>query len=87
MTTRESDELATFRRMACEFPVRTAIFSFGLPVFACLQVVNGFVNDGALLLIGLFAALLIAYSVRITRYHVAVYRRKQLDSGVWQKAS
>lgn len=78
MASTEKDDLDAFVRMAREFPVRTAIFSFGLPVFACLQVVNGFLSNGSLVFIGLFAALLVAYSVQITRYHVAVYRRKQL---------
>lgn len=78
MSHKDTDDLSCFFRMAREFPVRTGIFSFGLPVFACLQVVNGIVHEGSLLFIGLFATLLIAYSIQITRYHVAVYRRKQL---------
>lgn len=87
MSNTEPDTLAAFVRMAREFPVRTAIFSLGLPVFACLQVVNGLVHDGSLVFIGLFASLLVAYSVQITRYHVAVYRRKQLDSSVTERAT
>lgn len=85
MASSEIDDLDAFIRMAREFPGRTAIFSFGLPVFACLQVVNGFVYDGSLLVISLFAALLVGYSVQITRYHVAVYRRKQLYRGTTER--
>lgn len=74
-----STRLESFLRMAREFPVRTAIFTFGLPVFACLQIVNGFVYEGSILVISAFAALMIAYSVQVTRYQVAVYRRKKLS--------
>jgi|GEM_PF-926803 hypothetical protein len=83
----EMDELDVFLRMTREFPVRTAIFSFGLPVFASLQVVNGLVSGGSLPLIGLFAAVVVAYSVLITRYHVAVYRRKRLYRGLPEETS
>lgn len=73
-----ASELATFFRMAREFPVRTGIFSFGLPVFALLQLVNGIVYDGSLPAIAIFAVVMVVYSVQITRYHVAAYRRKRL---------
>lgn len=66
-------------RMAREFPVRTGIFTFGLPLFALLQVVNGIVYGGSIPLIGLFAALIVAYSVQLTNYHVASYRRQKLS--------
>ncbi|WP_224269761.1 hypothetical protein [Haloprofundus salinisoli] len=68
-----------FFRMAREFPVRTGIFTFGLPLFALLQLINGIVYDGLLPLIGLFAALTAAYSVQVTTYHVAAYRRETLS--------
>ena len=64
--------------MANEFPVRTGIYTFGLPVFALLQLINGYVHEGSLLFIGLFAALVVAFSVILTQYHVAVYRRKNV---------
>lgn len=73
------DDGATFVRMARDFPIRTAIFTFGLPVFALLQLVNGFVHDGSLLYIGLFSVLAVGCAVVLTRYHVAAYRRKQLS--------
>lgn len=68
-----------FFRMGREFPVRTALFSFGLPAFALLQVINGAVNEGSLPFIALFAALIVAYSLQLTRYHVAAYRRETLS--------
>lgn len=73
-----TDDYDAFCQMASEFPIRTGIFTFGLPVFALLQLINGFVHDAALAYIGLFAALAVAVSVMLTRYHVAVYRRRTL---------
>ena len=74
----EPREMETFFRMAREFPVRTALFSFGLPAFALLQLINGVVNEGSLPFIALFAALVVAYSLQLTRYHVAAYHRRTL---------
>lgn len=73
-----TDDHDTFFRMASEFPVRTGLYTFGLPVFALLQLINGFVHDGSLVYIGLFAALVVAFSVLLTQYQVAVYRRKNI---------
>ena len=72
------DDVNAFFRMAREFPLRTGIFTFGLPAFALLQLINGYVHDGALAYIGVFAVLVVAYSVMLTQYHVAAYRRRQL---------
>ena len=78
------DELDAFCRMAREFPVRTGIFTFGLPAFALLQVVNGLVNDGSLPFVALFAALTVGYSLHVTRYHVAAYRREALTRRLYE---
>lgn len=71
-------EKRLFIEMARDFPVRTGIFTFGPPVFALLQMVNGIVHEGALAYIGAFVVLAIACSVLLTRYHLAVYRRQRL---------
>ncbi|NHN58891.1 MULTISPECIES: hypothetical protein [Halorussus] len=73
-----TDEYDAFFQMVREFPVRTGIYTLGLPAFALLQLINGFVHDGSLAFIGLFAALVVAFSVVLTRYHVAVYHRKKV---------
>ena len=73
------DDHDTFFQMANEFPVRTGIYSFGLPVFALLQLINGYVHEGSLAYIGLFAALIVAFSVKLTQYHVAMYRREKFS--------
>jgi len=73
-----ADDRDAFVRMAREFPVRTVIFTFGLPAFATLQLINGLVHEGSVAFIGLFAVLAVAYSVVLTRYHLAAYRRDRL---------
>ena len=74
-----STTLATFVRMAREHPVRTGLFSLGVPLFALLQLINGLVYDGSLPFIAGFGLLMVAYSVQFTRYHLAAYRRRELD--------
>lgn len=72
------DETAAFFRMARAFPLRTCLFSLALPAFALVQLVNGVVNGGALLYIAAFAAIAVAYSVVLTRYQIATFRRRRL---------
>lgn len=72
----------TFLRMAREFPLRTALYSFGLPVFALLQLVNVVVFDGSMLIVGAFASLMVLCSIVLTRYHVAIYRRQEVERHV-----
>lgn len=72
-------EIDTFIRMSREFPVRTSLFTFGLPVFALLQLLNGVLHGGSLLLIGSFVVLAIACSVLLTQYQLAVYRQQRLS--------
>ncbi|WP_137287037.1 hypothetical protein [Halorussus salinisoli] len=73
-----TDDHDAFRQMASEFPVRTGIFTFGLPVFALLQVLNGYVHESSFVSIGLFALLVVAFSVKLTQYQIAVYRREKV---------
>lgn len=68
----------TFCKMASEFPVRTGIFTFGLPLFALFQLLNGVVHGGSLFSISVFLALAVACSVLLTQYQIAVYRRRRL---------
>ncbi|WP_313695556.1 hypothetical protein [Halorarum halobium] len=77
-TTETAGDVDLFYRMAREFPVRTCIFTFGLPLFALFQLINGVINDGSLLVIACFSAVVVAYSVLVTQYHVASYRRQRV---------
>lgn len=72
-------EMDTFIRMVREFPVRTGLFTFSLPVFALLQLLNGVIHEGSLVYIGTFVVLAIASSVLLARYQIAVYRRRRLS--------
>lgn len=76
MTDDFSDETAAFLSMAREFPIRTCLFTFGLPAFALLQIINGLFNEGMVPYVVLLALLAVALSVILTRYHVAMYRRQ-----------
>jgi len=78
MNDEPTDELDAFLRMARAFPVRTVIFTFGLPVFAVLQLTLGIVYGGSLPFIGLFAAVAVGFSIQLTRWQVATYRRKRV---------
>ena len=42
-----ADDRDAFLQTAREFPVRTGVFSFGLPAFALLQLINGIVHGGS----------------------------------------
>lgn len=79
MSEKRTNRIDVLFKMAREFPVRTGIFTVGLPLVALFQLVNGIVYGGSLPLIGLFAALLFVYSIQLTNYHVASYRRQKLS--------
>lgn len=76
MTEDLPDERAAFLAMVRAFPLRTCLFTFGLPAFALLQVSSGLFNDGPLVFGTLLALLAMALSVVLTRYQVARYRRQ-----------
>lgn len=71
-------EFDAFVQMAREFPLRTGIYTFALPVFAFLQFVNGIVNDGPLMIIAALSVVAIVCSVLVTQYQIAVFRRQRL---------
>lgn len=71
-------EIDTFVGMAREFPVRTGIFTFSLPAFALLQLLNGLVHGGSLRFIGGFVVLAVACSALLAQYQLAVYRQRRL---------
>lgn len=69
-----------FLEMVRAYPVRTLIFTFGLPIFALVQLLNGYVNEAQVGIIAGFALLVLAYTVTLTRYQLAVYRRRLLTN-------
>jgi len=74
-----ASEMDAFLRMAREFPIRTSLFTFGLPLFALLQLLNGVVHGGSMLFIAAFTVLAVACSVLLTQYQLAVYRGRRLS--------
>lgn len=78
----EETELETFRRMARDFPVRTLVYTFCVPLLGLLQVVNAVVFEGSLPVVIAFAILTSLCSFVLTRYHVAMYRRQQVERHV-----
>lgn len=72
-------EVDAFIRMAREFPVRTGLLTFSLPVFALLQLLNGVLHGGSLPFIGGFVVLAIACSVLLAQYQLVVYRKQRLS--------
>ena len=69
-----ANDVRALGRMVREWPVQTLIFTFGLPLFACLQLLNVAVHGGSFFRAGGFAVLALACSVQLTRYQVSVYR-------------
>ena len=76
------DDPTLFVRMARSFPVRTLIFSFGLPLFALCQLANAYLHDASLPVIALLSAVVVAFSLTVTRYQIAAYRRRTLTEGM-----
>jgi len=80
-----SDDTTVFFQMARDFPVRTGLFSFGLPVFALLQLLNGWFNQGSVAIIGAFVVLMVLFSAQLTRYQLANYRRQRLSDELFNE--
>jgi len=76
-----ANDVRALGRMVREWPVQTLIFTFGLPLFVCLQVLNVSVHGGSFLRAGGFAVVALACSVQLTRYQVSVYRLRTLSRG------
>lgn len=75
-------DVSLFVEMARHAPVRTAIYSFGPPLWGLAQLANAYLNDGPLHYVCGFVVLLVVCSVLITRYHAATYRRRLLSAGI-----
>lgn len=77
------DDSTLFLEMAGEFPIRTALFTFAVPLFSLALVANGFLYRGAVEYIVPFSVAVIAYSAVLTRYQMAEFRRQQVV-GDWR---
>lgn len=75
MATRDD---VTFGKLARTFPGRTALFTFGPVLFGIAQFVNGYLNDGSLPVAATLLAVMVAFSVLVTRYHMTTFRIRRL---------
>lgn len=76
-------EEPSFGRMCRAFPVRTGVFTVGPVAVGLAQVGNALVHGSAVWPVAAVAALMGAFSVLVTRYHLSAFRRRALstDSG------
>lgn len=79
MSTRE---LPSFGEMCRASPIRTALFTFGPLVVGAAQVLNGLVHDSNLWLLAVVAAVTVLYSLLVTGYQLAVFRRRAVSRAV-----
>lgn len=68
----------SFARMCRSFPVRTSLFTVGPLVFALAQLLNAFVHGIPVWRVAVIAAVMAVFSVLITSYHLAKFRRRRL---------
>lgn len=66
----------TFARMARAEPLRTGVFTFGPLLLALAQGINVHVHGGPVAVAVVFAAVMLTYSVQVTRYHLAAFRQR-----------
>lgn len=76
MLDRHLHDRSAFLRMARDYPYRTGLYTVGLPLLGVLQLLNGLVNGGSLLILAFLCAYAAVCSVLLTRHHLAVYRRE-----------
>jgi hypothetical protein len=69
----------SFARMARTFPVRTGLFTLGPFAIGVAQLLNGIVHGTALLPVVTIAVVMVAFSVMVTRIHLAAFRRQSLS--------
>lgn len=68
----------TLVQLARESPAQTGLLTVGPIVIALLQLANSYIHDSSLILAGVFAMVMLVYSVLATQYHLAVHRRTSL---------
>ena len=76
MATRNKPSLV---RMFRRFPFRTGLFTFGPLVVGLAQVLNAVFHDSSLWPVVAVAVVMCVFSVLITNYHLASFRRQLAD--------
>ena len=72
----------SFREMCRAFPVRTGIFTVGPLAVGVAQLFNAVAHGANLPLVALIVAGMVAYSVLVTNYHLAMFRRRGISQHV-----
>lgn len=85
MLDRHHDDRPAVLRMAREYPLRTGLYTVGLPVLGLLHLLNGLLTDVSLLLVGVLFAYAVVCSALLTRHHLAVYRRERLTRDLTER--
>lgn len=70
----------TFASMCRALPVRTGIFTFGPIAIGFAQLWNAVVHDLSVLPVAAIALVMVVFSVLVTSYHLASFRRSTLTS-------
>ena len=79
MTTRNKP---SFVRMFRRFPFRTGLFTFGPLAIGLAQVLNAAFHGISLWPVVAVAAVMCVFSVLVTNYHLASFRRRTLVDGL-----
>jgi len=64
--------------MARAFPVRTGLLTVAPVVLALAQLSNAVLHDGPVVVSAIFAVVLVATVVGLTRWQLATYHRRRL---------
>jgi len=73
-------ERPSFTEMCRSLPVRTGVFTLGPPAVGFAQLWNAVVHDVPVLPVAAIATVMVVFSVLVTSYHLAVFRRSTLTS-------
>ncbi|WP_123538524.1 hypothetical protein [Halosimplex salinum] len=77
-----SRQQPSFGKMCRHFPIRTALFTLGPLVIGAAQFLNAAVHGSNLWLVAAVAAMMVAYSVLVTRYQLATFRRQTVSGSL-----
>lgn len=72
-------EDVTLRDLFRAVPVRSTVLVVVPVLLAVVQLANSYVNELSPLVAGAFALVMVSYATVLTRYHLAQFRRRQLE--------
>jgi VIT1/CCC1 family predicted Fe2+/Mn2+ transporter len=81
-----STRTPTFARMLRTFPLRTGVFTVGPVAVGVAQLLNVALHGTAVWVAVVAAAIMCVFSVLITGYHLARFRRQSLSADVHLEA-